>query len=85
MNRRRLLLRLARGSVNIFAFSDFTDLVQGFGFELDHVIGSHHIYRHRTVPQRLNLQPARGEAKPYQIRQFLRLVEHYQLQLEDDE
>ena len=31
----------------------------------------------------LNVQEVRGEAKPYQIRQFLRLVERYALKLED--
>jgi hypothetical protein len=29
----------------------------------------------------LNLQEVRGKAKPYQIRQFLRLVEKYNLEL----
>ncbi|MDP9285881.1 MAG: hypothetical protein M3P41_13160 [Actinomycetota bacterium] len=33
----------------------------------------------------LNLQEARGQAKPYQIRQFLRLVERYALSLEAEE
>jgi hypothetical protein len=28
------------------------------------------------------LQPVRGEAKPYQIRQFLRLVQRYNFRLE---
>lgn len=32
----------------------------------------------------VNLQNARGKAKPYQIRQFLKLVEEYNLKLEDD-
>ena len=32
----------------------------------------------------LNLQDARGEAGPYQIRQFLRLVERYALSMEED-
>jgi len=26
----------------------------------------------------------RGQAKPYQVRQFMKLVERYNLQLEDD-
>ncbi|MEZ4568899.1 MAG: hypothetical protein R2849_00910 [Thermomicrobiales bacterium] len=33
------------------------------------------------MPELLNIQPSRGEAKPYQIRQFLDLVERYNLQL----
>jgi hypothetical protein len=31
----------------------------------------------------VNLQSYKGEAKAYQIRQFLRLVERYNLHLED--
>jgi len=31
------------------------------------------------------LQDVRGQTKPYQIRQFLRLVERYALSLEDEQ
>jgi len=31
----------------------------------------------------VNLQDVYGEAKPYQLRQFLRLIERYDLKLED--
>jgi len=44
---------------------------------------SHHIYEHRATPRPLNIQNCRGEAKPYQIRQFLRDVEQFQLTLKD--
>jgi len=37
------------------------------------------------VPALLNLQEVRGEAKPYQIRQFLRIIERYNLQMEASE
>ena len=47
---------------------------------LERVSGSHHILRHQTVPVRLNLQPLQRQAKPYQLRQFLSLVERYGLQ-----
>lgn len=45
--------------------------------------GSHHIFRHPAIPEMLNLQEVAGEAKPYQIRQFLRLAERYNLKLEE--
>jgi hypothetical protein len=48
------------------------------------VSGSHYIYAHPDVRELVNLQNDRGKAKPYQIRQFLKLVEEYNLQLEDD-
>jgi hypothetical protein len=64
-------------------FSDFRKLVEAFGFELDRMHGSHHIFVHPDIPELLNLQDVGGQAKPYQIRQFLRLVERYNLQTKD--
>jgi hypothetical protein len=37
------------------------------------------------VRELVNLQEVRGQAKPYQIRQFLRLVERYALSLEAED
>jgi hypothetical protein len=45
------------------------------------VNGSHHIFIHPEAPELLNLQNVNGEAK----RQFIRLVERYNLVLEDKE
>ena len=39
--------------------------------------------KHTEIPGPINLQEVDGEVKPYQIRQFLRLVERYNLRLED--
>lgn len=59
------------------------DLVRGFGFRLVRTSGSHHIFSHPAVSALVNLQEVGGEAKPYQIRQFLPIVERYNLRLED--
>ena len=85
MNRRRLLARLSRGAVNNVNFSDLVDLVEGFGFSLLRVNGSHHIFGRPDIPGTVNLQRDNGDAKPYQIRQFLRLVKRHSLSLEDEE
>ena len=45
--------------------------------------GSHPIFVHGELSELLNLQNVGGEAKAYQIRQFLRLVERYNLIMED--
>jgi predicted RNA binding protein YcfA (HicA-like mRNA interferase family) len=58
-------------------------IVEGFGFRETRVKGSHHIFIHPAVREIVNLQEVGGRAKPYQIRQFLTLVERYNLQLED--
>ncbi len=85
MNRRRLLARLASGHFQNVAFRDATALIEGFGFTEVRVESSHHIYSHPGVNEFVNLQDVRGEAKPYQLRQFLRLVERYDLRLKDNE
>jgi hypothetical protein len=59
-------------------------LVEGFGFRLSRVSGSHHIFDHSQVQELVNLQEVDGKAKPYQIRQFLGLVERYNLELGDE-
>ena len=83
MNRRRLFRRLVGGSLNNVAFADLVDLVEGFGFGLVRVNGSHHIFAQPGIDELINLQRVGREAKPYQIRQFLRLVERNELRLED--
>jgi predicted RNA binding protein YcfA (HicA-like mRNA interferase family) len=82
MNERRLLRRALSGSRNI-RFNDMVGLVEAFGFRLSRVRGSHHIFVHPHVPELVNLQEVGGNAKPYQIRQFLRLIERYNLRLGD--
>jgi predicted RNA binding protein YcfA (HicA-like mRNA interferase family) len=84
MNRRKLLGRIASGHLDNVSFRDMQRLVEGFGFELKRVSGSHHIFAHPAITELVNLQEVDGEAKPYQIRQFLRLVERYNLRLEDE-
>ena len=84
MRRRKLLKRLSEGQLKNVAFGDMINMVEGFGFRLDRVGGSHHIFVHSDIPELVNLQKVKGEAKPYQIRQFLRLIERYNLKLEDE-
>ncbi len=84
MNRKRLLRRLSEGSFQNVKFAEARDLVESFGFSLVRTRGSHHIFSRAGVQELINLQDVRGEAKPYQLRQFLRLVERYNLVLEED-
>lgn len=84
MDPKRLLARIARGELANVSFSDMQRLVEAFGFELRRTSGSHHVFVHPEVRELINLQNVRGQAKPYQIRQFLRLVERYALTMEDD-
>ncbi|MCK4629342.1 MAG: type II toxin-antitoxin system HicA family toxin [Sedimentisphaerales bacterium] len=83
MNKRKLLAKAIRGSKDI-RFNEMVSLVESFGFYLSRVKGSHHIFVHPEIPELINLQNVGGRAKPYQIRQFIRLIERYNLILEKD-
>lgn len=82
MNKRKLLEIALAGSRNI-SFKDITSLVEAFGFHLSRIRGSYFIFAHPQIPELVNLQEQDGKAKPYQVRQFLQLVERYHLELED--
>jgi hypothetical protein len=82
MKPRKILEKVLASTANV-AFADMVKLVEAFGFHLTRVNGSHHIFVHPGVPELVNLQDVRGTAKPYQVRQFLKLVEEYNLKLEE--
>jgi predicted RNA binding protein YcfA (HicA-like mRNA interferase family) len=72
----------ARAGSRNLRFRDVTRLVEGFGFRLARVSGSHHIFAHPSVPELVNLQSVGGKCKPYQVRQVLDLIDRYKLKLE---
>lgn len=80
MKARKTYDKILAGSRNI-RFDDLCQLAKAFGFLLDRTSGSHHIFRH-PHGLTLNFQPDRNhQAKPYQIRQLLDLVEENGLTL----
>lgn len=83
MNKQKLLQKLLLGTKNI-RFSEAVTIAEAFGFHLDRINGSHHIFLHKLIPELLNLQNVRGKAKPYQIKQLLELIEKHNLQMEGE-
>jgi predicted RNA binding protein YcfA (HicA-like mRNA interferase family) len=84
LKKRKLLEKILANTKNV-RFDDLVLLVEAFGFRLSRVSGSHHIFTHPKVPELVNLQNKKGKAKPYQVRQFLTLVEQYNLHLGEEE
>jgi predicted RNA binding protein YcfA (HicA-like mRNA interferase family) len=77
---RKLLDQIRQGDVNV-AFADLCKLVEHLGFTLVRQTGSHRIYRRAGMPL-INLQPAKNrQAKPYQVRQVLALVDQYGIEV----
>jgi len=83
MKKQKLLQKLLSGTKNI-RFSEAAVCAEAFGFKLDRINGSHHIFTHPDIPELLNLQNVKGKAKPYQIKQLLQLVEAHNLQMEEE-
>jgi predicted RNA binding protein YcfA (HicA-like mRNA interferase family) len=76
----KLFKKALAGSKNI-RFADLVALLEWFGFTQERITGSHHIFSHPKVPQAVSIQPdGNGQAKPYQVQQFLKLIEKYHLQ-----
>ncbi|WP_446011274.1 type II toxin-antitoxin system HicA family toxin [Candidatus Electrothrix sp.] len=82
MRKRKLLRKILSGSKNI-RFSEAVSCAEMFGFSLQRIRGSHHIFGHPDVSDLVNLQNVKGKAKPYQIKQLLDIIERYNLQLEE--
>ncbi len=84
VKKHKLYQRLVNNQKNI-KFSQLVTLIEAFGFELDRIKGSHHTYKHTAISEAfLQIQPDKnGEAKPYQIKQFLSLIEEYNLRMRD--
>ena len=73
------LLANPRASIR---YGDFEKLLRAFRFEQNRTKGSHMIWVHPKVPRPFPIQPDGKDAKSYQIRDFLELVEEYGLYIE---
>ena len=84
MNPKKTLKSIQAGSLDV-RFADMCGLAEAFGFRQLRVSGGHRIFGRTGVRELLNLQAVSGRAKPYQVRQFMRLVARYRLKMEDPE
>ncbi|MCL2203695.1 MAG: type II toxin-antitoxin system HicA family toxin [Defluviitaleaceae bacterium] len=84
MNKKKLLDKITNSAKNI-RFADFVMLIEAYGFRRTRCDGSHEIYRRKGISDIVNIQNNKGQAKPYQVRQFLSLVEKHNLKLEEND
>lgn len=77
----RLLERLKRNPKNV-RFNKLCKAAEAFGFKFKGGKGSHRIYIRKGIKEMLNFQNVQGKAKPYQVRQLIKVIEKYNL-LED--
>jgi hypothetical protein len=60
-------------------FEEICRIVLSFGFRPGGGKGSHRIFIRNGIREMLNFQNVRGMAKPYQVRQFVKIIEKYKL------
>lgn len=66
--------------------TEFTTLVEAFGFVLDRQRGGHRRYAREDVRDSVDVQPrSDGKAETAQVESFLALIEQQGLRLEEDE
>lgn len=82
MNEYKILIKMMN-SYNNIQYDDLIKVVEKFGFVWQRTNGSHNIYVNNNIREIINIQKVNGKAKPYQIKQFLKLIEKYNLEMED--
>ena len=75
---------LLKGNPKNIRYEDLCQAAEAFGFCLRGGKGSHRVYTREGVREILNFQDVDGRAKPYQVRQLLKIVENYKLTEDDD-
>lgn len=78
----KLYERLLANRKQTISFRDFEKLLDAFGFTHARTTGSHRQYTHPKLQRPLPVQPSSKDAKAYQVREFLELVEEHSLYIE---
>jgi len=82
MNKVDIYERLKKNPKNV-RFDYLCKSAEFFGFSCRGGKGSHQIFVKDGLLEMLNFQEVKGKAKPYQVRQFLKIIDKYNL-LEED-
>jgi predicted RNA binding protein YcfA (HicA-like mRNA interferase family) len=77
-----ILEQARRSSANV-RFRDLCRLAEAIGYVLRRRKGSHHVFAHAARPEMpmVNLQSDGTTAKVYQVRQVVRLIDEYKLEV----
>lgn len=79
----KLYQQLVASRGGVISFRDFVRLLEAFGFVHDRTVGSHRQYVHPLVPRSFPVQPVGKDAKKYQVRELLEIIEAYGLHIEE--
>lgn len=84
MSKFEKLLAKAQNNPQNISFEDICKLAEAFGFKFKGGKGSHRVYSKKGLVEILNFQNVKGFAKPYQVKQFLKVLENNNIGLEED-
>ena len=76
---REEIYRELKERVTDVRFERLCQAAESFGFKFKGGKGSHRIFVREGTKELLNFQDVKGKAKPYQVRQFIKLIEKYNL------
>lgn len=79
MGRKEELYRRLKENPKDVRFEELCRTAEVFSFKFRGGRGSHRIYVKEGIREMLNFQNVKGEAKPYQVRQFIKIIEEYDL------
>jgi len=78
MKKREIYEKLKQWPANI-RFEEICKIALDFGFRYRGGNGSHRIFVREGIREILNFQNVNGLVKPYQVRQFIKIIEKYKL------
>jgi len=78
MSKKEIYKKFKENPKNV-RFEELCKAAELFGFKLRGGKGSHRIFVRKGIREMLNFQNVGGEAKPYQVSQFIRIIEKYNL------
>lgn len=78
MSGKEIYQKLKKNPKNV-RFEELCRAAELFGFEFRGGSGSHRVFVREGVREILNFQEVKGKAKPYQVRQFIKIIEKYNL------
>lgn len=75
MTRKSKKTERARNNPEGVKYDDFCRIIELYGFVLRSSKGSHRTYELEGVPELVTIQPRKCMARPYQVRNFFKIVD----------
>jgi predicted RNA binding protein YcfA (HicA-like mRNA interferase family) len=79
MGKKEEIYRKLKKNPRNVRFEELCRAAESFGFRFRGGKGSHRIYVREGIKEMLNFQDVRGKAKPYQVRQLVKIIEKHNL------